>query len=378
MCVMSTKFNLCVFATVAVISVLPAEVNAASGSVPNDGGSARSSNILSSGSEVEAVSAGVAAKFRGNSMIRYLGRGDQASRFAIDAVGNAYRYSAAFSQEPVVRYLEDLPVGSTNWTPTGARIDQVGDENLLPRDRKVSISDLSGGKNQAGFVYLTNDGRAPSAFFCTVFSGDQKWGAECQLFRGLKSGQIEIARESGDVYINNDQGVFRSSPNNFPGTRVRIGEPAGRIYAGANTIYATDKSTGDVYKHEGNHWVKISGPVDALAVSMDGVLFKTVSTLVYQYFGSVRGWRQIGQISAASKLLLAVGKSSDLYAYDSDGGEIHRYSGIPGEWDKFYGGPIAEKVVASENAIMFRTGGAYASTSLVTISHPRDVRGSDE
>lgn len=324
--------------------------------------------------EAQTLSAGIRTKYRTKTTLRYLGPGDKAHGFAIDAAGNAYRHAEASNEEWVKTYLEDLPAGNTFWTPTGAEVDTVGDTSILANGRTVNMVDLKGGKNQVGYVRQRIDGLGDMVLFCVVFADTSRWGEDCQSFRGLRSGQIAIARQSGDVYFNNDQGLFRSDPYNSPSSRVRVGGPAGRIYAGANTVYATDKITGDIYKLDRDVWVKISGPADDFAVSIDGSLFKTSSATVYQYFGGSRGWRDIGSVWVSGKLKLAVGNSSDVYVYDNDGGKIFRYSGYPNEWDEFYG-PLARDVVASENELLFRTGkSAAVGSSLVSITHPREIR----
>lgn len=323
------------------------------------------------------LSAGISQQFASETTLRYLGTGDKAWGFAIDAVGNAYRHPFPVAEEFVKKYLEDLPVNANYWTPTGALVNEVGDTTLLSKGRTVQMYKLVGGKNQAGFVYTTTGGSTKSTLFCTVFGGSDRWGEECQIFRGVHTGDIAIARQSGDVYFSNSEGIFRSSPYNFASTRVRIGDAAQELYAGANTVYKKDLYTSSIWKHEPSGWSLVSGPVDDFAVSIDGIRFKTVGSIIYQHFGGSLGWQQIGEIQANGKLALAVGRSSDVYVYDNDGGRIYRYGGFPNQWDFFYG-PIAKNVVASQNEILFTTGRPAAESSLLSITHPRETRNPDD
>ncbi len=202
---------------------------------------------------------------------------------------------------------------------------------------------------------------------------------------------------------------------------TKIWGPVADVIVGYNTIesyeqlYATERSTGDVYAFGGtgtSFWQRIGGPGKRFAVGGMGSLYglTTDGAAVMQYIASAGGWTKVGgaagtiygAVNHAGRGLYATNPSSGaLYAYDgtswtqisdaakqfafgsdgrvyrlaADGSGVYQYSGIPGQWTKI-GGP-ATAIFAAETSLYATDPGVgdlheydAASQSWTTIGGP--------
>ncbi|MHC0430988.1 family 43 glycosylhydrolase [Streptomyces sp. O3] len=127
---------------------------------------------------------------------------------------------------------------------------------------------------------------------------------------------------------------------------VRIGGAAGALIGGDGSLFATNPSSGDLYKYNGTpeDWSKVGGP-GAQFVVADGRLYglSPDKDAVYEWTGSGTAWTKVG--GAADKLY---GGGAGLYATNPATGDLYRYLGTPDSWSKV-GGPGAQFAVTEDH-----------------------------
>ncbi|REE96727.1 hypothetical protein [Thermomonospora umbrina] len=127
---------------------------------------------------------------------------------------------------------------------------------------------------------------------------------------------------------------------------IRVGGPAGALIGGDGALFATNPSSGDLYKYNGtpDDWTKVGGP-GAQFVYAGGRLYGLGpdKSAVYQWTGSGTAWTRIGGPAAT---LYAGG--AGLFATNPSTGDISKYNGTPDNWTKV-GGPGAGFAVTGDH-----------------------------
>ncbi|MGC4066940.1 MAG: M57 family metalloprotease [Polyangiaceae bacterium] len=126
------------------------------------------------------------------------------------------------------------------------------------------------------------------------------------------------------------------SQRDIEGAQSVYEAPTNVLNTASGTIYARQRSTGDIYQRSGSSWVKIGGP---------GQAFVTVGNTLYGqtpgggrpvvYRGSSTGWQYIG--GAAGQIFRCV---NSLCATTPSGSDIARYNSSSNTWTVI-GGPGA-------------------------------------
>ncbi|MFD0280004.1 phospholipase A2, partial [Kitasatospora sp. NPDC127111] len=177
--------------------------------------------------------------------------------------------------------------------------------------------------------------------------------------------KVVASGEGAYVLPKDGSGVYQWSPGRVAWRKV--GGPAKNLYAGMDTVYATNPDTGDVWRYNGkpNDWTRISGPVADLAAT-NKHLYKIPADRsgVWEYTGPGDKWRPVG--GPAAHLYAYTGKTkamknaekqrggaqglltdSPLFATDPASGNIAHYLGGPDKWSVI-GQPGAEFAVTDE------------------------------
>jgi hypothetical protein len=170
-------------------------------------------------------------------------------------------------------------------------------------------------------------------------------------------GRIRVQCYSGSEYIAGDGsfGNFSIQPQVAEGDWMRISDPVDMVVTGYEKstgnrlIYATDKTTGDLYQFTGIpnaswNWIKVGLPGKKFVLDGQGNLYglSIDGNAVYKYSGTPMVWSQIG------------GLAGEIYS-DLDGvcktdpttGDLYRYLGSPYSWLKV-GGPGRDFVYDSK------------------------------
>ena len=186
-------------------------------------------------------------------------------------------------------------------------------------------------------------------------------------------------------------GVYRYDGSPMKWTQV--GGPAGAIYAGGNSLFATNPLNGDLYEYQGTpmKWARIGGPGKMFAVDRKGRIYGVSpdGNGIYRYDGVPMGWIRIADqasaiyaggcglyvVSGANKdiycfhlvpyLWTRVGGPGKMFAVDDfgrlfglspDGSAVMRYDGA---WNAQYKwtqvGGAAGKIFAGGNGQLFAT-----------------------
>ncbi|MFC2165052.1 tectonin domain-containing protein [Acidobacteriota bacterium] len=154
-----------------------------------------------------------------------------------------------------------------------------------------------------------------------------------------RTGGYAVTFENGTVKgVTSKAGPSSLSP--FSGEWEELWQPVGDIVLGYNPIereiliYATDHSSGDIYRYVGR-WEKIGGPGAKFVADHTGHLYglSTDKSSVHEFTGMPGKWKKIG--GAASEIYAGGDK---LYATNPDTGDIYRYTRSSGKWEKT-GGP---------------------------------------
>jgi hypothetical protein len=116
----------------------------------------------------------------------------------------------------------------------------------------------------------------------------------------------------------------------------KIWGPVGSVYLGYDpakkmtVVYATNRSTKDIYKYTGK-WEKVGGPGAMFAADHSGHLYglSTDKSTVVEYVETSKKWQRIG---GAAEQIYAGGNK--LYATNPNTGEIYAYSRETKKWTK--------------------------------------------
>ncbi|MEU1823067.1 hypothetical protein ABZ502_11610 [Streptomyces abikoensis] len=126
---------------------------------------------------------------------------------------------------------------------------------------------------------------------------------------------------------------------------TRIGGPAGTLIGGDGGLFATNPTTGDIFRYNGtpDNWTKIGGP-GAQFVVTGGALYglSPDKKAVFRWTGSGTTWTRIGGPAAT---LYAGG--AGLFATSPTTGDVSKYNGTPDSWTKV-GGPGKTFAVTNE------------------------------
>ena len=94
---------------------------------------------------------------------------------------------------------------------------------------------------------------------------------------------------------------------------------------GTTRLFATDKTTGDLYKYGGtpNSWTKVSGPGQSFVSTGEGLYRLYSSAIIYRYIGPGDNW----EVLPGGTFLKIYGGGNILYATKSPNGDIYMLSG---------------------------------------------------
>ena len=130
-----------------------------------------------------------------------------------------------------------------------------------------------------------------------------------------------LAPDGGSVHMYTGQ----------PMDWIEIGGPAGQIYAGGETVFATDPGSGDLWRYDGkpHSWTRIGGPGKSFAIDGHGrpYAISPNGTSVWRYDGEPMQWTQIG--GPASHIYAG---GSAVYATNPQTGELYFYDGRTAPW----------------------------------------------
>ncbi|MCD0453310.1 hypothetical protein LO762_29620 [Actinocorallia sp. API 0066] len=166
---------------------------------------------------------------------------------------------------------------------------------------------------------------------------------------GWGAGGVDLARLSWRARPYTPHRVYGLSPDRSAvyqrtsgSSWIRIGGAAGTLIGGDGNLFATNPTTGDLYKYNGTpeNWSKVGGP-GAQFVVAGGRLYglRPDRSAVYQWTGSGTTWTKVG--GPAGRLY---GGPAGLFATNPTSGDLYRYSGTPENWTKI-GGPGAQFAV---------------------------------
>jgi hypothetical protein len=105
---------------------------------------------------------------------------------------------------------------------------------------------------------------------------------------------------------------------------TQVGGPAGAIYAGGNSLFATNSLNGDLYEYQGTpmKWAKIGGPGKLFAVDRKGRIYGVSpdGNGVYRYDGVPMAWTKIADQASAiyaggCGLYIVSGANKDIYCF---------------------------------------------------------------
>jgi hypothetical protein len=150
-------------------------------------------------------------------------------------------------------------------------------------------------------------------------------------------GKMFALDDSAHLYGLSPDGSGVYSYSGSPNKWTQIGGPANAIYAGGNSVFATNPQTGDIYQNSGKpmSWTKIGGPGKAFAVDSSGRLYgiSPNGSGVYCYDGLPMKWTKI---AGAADAIYAGG--CGLYATSGSMSDVVCYSLVPSVWNAV-GGP---------------------------------------
>jgi len=130
---------------------------------------------------------------------------------------------------------------------------------------------------------------------------------------------------NGVIYRIDDGGGAVSRYHRLSGQWTQIGGPAGEIYAAANSLYATNPQSGDLYQYDdsASSWTRIGGAGKMFAVGDDDHLYGLAPDggAVFQYLGVPNRWMEIG---GAADAIYAIGDT--LVATQPNTHELWRYT----------------------------------------------------
>lgn len=146
---------------------------------------------------------------------------------------------------------------------------------------------------------------------------------------------IVATKRTGELYVLAQNGLFRApmfDDNTYEiriGAQHRVRSSARKVFAGLDTIYATDTDTRAVYRFDpnGNSWSWFHAPVRDLDVDRGGVVYITDDngSDVYQKYPGQK-WQKIVS-SFGEDAILSAGRTGELFLTGEEGGDIFKYTG---------------------------------------------------
>ncbi|MGW0712486.1 phospholipase A2 [Streptomyces sp. NPDC002643] len=156
-----------------------------------------------------------------------------------------------------------------------------------------------------------------------------------------------VATSKGVYGLSVDhRGVYEWSPGQDGWKRVFGG--TAKLYGGGDTVYATDPSTGSIWKYNGDGWDRIGNPGLTFAAANEKLYgISPDGGGVWEYSGKKDVWNKIGgpakdiYIGPAKKVIPGFGSDKTrygldnvLYATNRDTGDLYKYGDKPYKWTK--------------------------------------------
>ncbi|MFE2322776.1 peptidoglycan DD-metalloendopeptidase family protein [Streptomyces sp. NPDC059385] len=213
-------------------------------------------------------------------------------------------------------HLDRLDVAVGNDVEQGRQIGLVGNTGSWTTGAHLHYEQ----KLNGSVVQATLDGRTVPVTW--EYNQHYETSANC----GVSAGSSLFAQSP------DRSGVFQWSGNGT--TWNKVGGAAGTLYAGGAGVFATNPSTGDLYKMNGpNNWAKVGGPAKTFAVTGNGLFgLSPDGSGVFQWSGNGTTWNKVG---GAAGTLYAGG--AGLFATNPTTGDLYKMNG-PNNWAKV-GGP---------------------------------------
>lgn len=174
--------------------------------------------------------------------------------------------------------------------------------------------------------------------------------------------QIVATRRSGDLFILTEKGVYR--PDQMSGYLLeedRVGGPAGWIFAGLDTIYATSPDSGQVYRFDPdrNSWSWYFHEIHHMTVDRGGVVY-TVEKSTRDVHRKIpgRNWERL-ITGLREDMFVTGGGNLELFLVEEEGGDILRYDRFePSKLKTVVRGDFQpDEVVATNTGIFYRRRG---------------------
>ncbi|ARF83349.1 hypothetical protein ACIG0C_36460 [Kitasatospora aureofaciens] len=147
-------------------------------------------------------------------------------------------------------------------------------------------------------------------------------------------------------------------------TWVKVRGATRAIYTSRSTLYATDRTTGDIWQYDparkntggephqagvDGPWIRIGGPGAQFAATADRLYGVSPDhSGIYEYTGTPGVWNRV-RLAGTDRILTSAGT---LYAVDTAatavGGDIHQYDAASGRWTRI-GGPGAQFAATADH-----------------------------
>ncbi|MFD8787881.1 hypothetical protein [Kitasatospora sp. NPDC059599] len=186
---------------------------------------------------------------------------------------------------------------------------------------------------------------------------------------GQTSATPSPATRSGTVAATGSR-LYRITPDHqaveeYTGkgdTWVKVRGATSRIYTSRSTLYATDRTTGDIWQYDPAHkdtgsdhpagvdgpWTRIGGPGAQFAATADRLYgLSPDHSAVHEYTGNPGVWNRV-RLAGTDRILTS---ATTLYAVDpvtAAGGGIHQYDAASGRWTDI-GGPGAQFAATADH-----------------------------
>lgn len=287
--------------------------------------------------------------------VYYLGPPNMASSMAVDWEGTLYTldfpsdYGTELAGQDRLN-IRDLPWRETGWKSTDLHAPAI---DIVAGGRKAYIEQKASA-NSSGWTIGIVHKDAPSL--------DRRYWISRDLLGTMRG--LVATKRSGELYVSGSNGIFRAPEASvFDRTTVieasaRVRDPARKVFAGLDTIYATDLNTRFVYRFDPkrNSWSKFYNRVRDLDVDRGGIVYITAddgSTIYRRLPG--QSWELVAT-GFGEDAILSGGRAGELFVTGEEGGDIYRYvdtneNGL----EKFKHGHYAPSdVLATEGGLVYR------------------------
>lgn len=252
------------------------------------------------------------------------------------------------------------------WGPVGDVI--LGMNTIESRELIYAVQKASGDLYSYGGVSWTKVG-GPGRMFAVTGAGQlfglTPDGAEVKRFQGTASGWLRVGGAAGAIYgavDHHPRGLYATNPVSgdlmaYDGNAWRkISGPADRFAFGSNgSIFRLDMGGTGISRYLGspNQWQPIGGPA-ADIYAAENSLYATNPTTgdLYRFDRSPFSWTKIG----GPGRMFAVGDDDHLYGLALDGSAVFQYLGVPGRWMRI--GEGAEAIYAIGDVLVAMSPGA--------------------